>query len=222
MRGIVRTRALSLLLYVVALLIGVLTIPLVLIGPTLLGELLPDRWDFLVRAYWPVVSIVTAASLTSLFHVATPQRSPWLRDAPGAALTLVIWFIASFVLRGTIAGSLGGESTSIYGPLAAPIVILIWLYFLAIAVLIGAALNAAIRTLWPSPETRGLRERAAATVRRRMVRRAADDLDAPADDDPLSLHGIKEAARRPLTPVGGGRTLEDDLADVHESSGPPS
>lgn len=221
-RGIVRTRALSLLLYVVALLIGVLTIPLVLIGPTLLGELLPDRWDFLVRAYWPVVSIVTAASLTSLFHVATPQRSPWLRDAPGAALTLVIWFIASFVLRGTIAGSLGGESTSIYGPLAAPIVILIWLYFLAIAVLIGAALNAAIRTLWPSPETRGLRERAAATVRRRMVRRAADDLDAPADDDPLSLHGIKEAARRPLTPVGGGRTLEDDLADVHESSGPPS
>jgi membrane protein len=71
-RGIVRTRALSLLLYVVALLIGVLTIPLVLIGPTLLGELLPDRWDFLVRAYWPVVSIVTAASLTSLFHVATP------------------------------------------------------------------------------------------------------------------------------------------------------
>ena len=84
------------------------------------------------------------------------------------------------------------------------------------------ALNAAIRTLWPSPETRGLRERAAATVRRRMVRRAADDLSAPADDDPLSLHGIKEAARRPLTPVGGGRTLEDDLADVHESSGPPS
>lgn len=213
-RGIVRTRALSLLLYAMALLIGIVTIPLVLIGPTLLGQLLPEQWGFLVRLYWPVLSIVTVASMASLFHVATPQRSPWLRDVPGAVLTLVIWLIASFVVRGFIVSSLGGSSTSIYGPLSAPIVILIWLYFLAIAVLIGAALNAAIRTLWPSPETRGLRARAAATVRRRMEGRARADLEAPPDEDPLSLHGIKDAARRPLTPFGSGRTLEDELADV--------
>ena len=213
-RGIVRTRALSLLLYAVALLIGVATIPLVLIGPTLLGQMLPDRWGFLVGLYWPVVSIVTVASLASLFHVATPHRSPWTRDVPGAVLTLVIWLIASFVVRGFIVSSLGGSSTSIYGPLAAPIVILIWLYFLAIAVLIGAALNASIRTLWPSPETRGLRERAAATVRRRMERQAAEELDGPPADDPLSLDGIKDATRRPLTPIGSARPLEDELADL--------
>jgi membrane protein len=41
---------------------------------------------------------------------------------------------------------------SIYGPLAAPIVLLIWLYVLAIAVLIGAALNAAVESLWPVRE----------------------------------------------------------------------
>lgn len=212
-RGIVPTRALSLTLYLVALVVGVITIPLVLIGPTLLGDLLPQRWGFLVALYWPVVSIVTVANLASLYHIATPQRSPWLRDVPGAVLTLVIWFIASFVLRGFIATSLAGSSTSIYGPLAAPIVILIWLYFLAIAVLIGAALNAAIRTLWPSPETRGLRERAVATVRARMERQATDDLDNPDPDDGLSLHGIRDAARRPLTPLGGAPTLEDELAD---------
>ena len=54
-------------------------------------------------------------------------------------------------MRGTIAASLGG--TSIYGPLSAPIVLLIWLYALAIAVLIGAAVNAAIRELWPARRT---------------------------------------------------------------------
>jgi membrane protein len=43
--------------------------------------------------------------------------------------------------------------SSIYGPLATPIVILIWLYVLAIAVLIGAALNAAIEVVWPSRVT---------------------------------------------------------------------
>ena len=61
--------------------------------------------------------------------------------------------MASFAVRGSIAASLGG--TSIYGPLSAPIVLLIWLYLLAISVLIGAALNAAIRNLWPSAEQRG-------------------------------------------------------------------
>ena len=45
------------------------------------------------------------------------------------------------------------ESTSIYGPLAAPIAVMLWLYLLSIAVLIGAALNAAFDRLWPEKET---------------------------------------------------------------------
>jgi hypothetical protein len=94
-----------------------------------------------------VLSLLTLASLASLYHVSTPRRSAWVRELPGAALALVIWVLASFVLRLVIGASVGG--TSIYGPLAASIVVLIWLYFLAIAVLIGAALNAAARELWP-------------------------------------------------------------------------
>ena len=62
----------------------------------------------------------------------------------------MIWFAGSFVVRWIISISVGG--TSIYGPLAAPIVLMIWLYVLAIAVLIGAALNAAIESVWPRRE----------------------------------------------------------------------
>jgi len=69
--------------------------------------------------------------------------------------------VASFVLRWALNESVGG--TSIYGPLATPIVVLIWLYFLAIAVLIGAALNAAIDERWPTPD----RVEARALVRER-------------------------------------------------------
>lgn len=228
-RGIVPTRALSFSLYVVALLVGVITIPLVLIGPTLLGEVLPDAWDFLTILYWPVVSLLVIAAFTSLYHVSTPLRSPWTHDIPGALLTLLIWVIASFAVRGSIAASLGG--TSIYGPLSAPIVLLIWLYMLAIAVLIGAALNAAIRNLWPSGEQRGLRARLAAFLlpqraEERAEREAAAaragaagssaggarddeagaDPDEDADDD-LDLHGIRDAARRPLTPINDDETL---------------
>jgi membrane protein len=125
-------------------------IPLVLAGPTLLGKLLPDQVDFLNSLYWPVATLLSVVSLTSLYHVSVPVRTPWRRDLPGAVLAILIWFAGSFVVRWVIEKSVGG--TSIYGPLATPIVLLIWLYVISIAVLIGAALNAAVETVWPRRE----------------------------------------------------------------------
>ena len=182
-RGIVHTRALSFSLYLVALVVGVIVLPLVLIGPSLLSELLPDRVQFLRLLYWPVVVTVTVASLTTLFHISTPRRSAWLRDVPGAVLTLFIWLLTSFFLRRSLGATVGG--TSIYGPLAAPIVVLIWLYFLAIAILIGAALNAAVRHLWSVEERLSSRARLVIWLRGEAARRR------------------QPAHERPLTPVRG-------------------
>ena len=181
-RGIVHTRALSFSLYLVALVVGVIVIPLVLIGPALLTRLLPDGVQFLRFLYWPVVVIVALASLTSLFHVSTPRRSPWRRDVPGAVLTLIFWLLTSFLLRRTLSATVGG--TSIYGPLAAPIVVLIWLYFLALAILIGAALNAAGRHLWPVDER--------LSSRVRLVNWAGE-----------AIRRRQPAHERPLTPIRG-------------------
>lgn len=158
-RGIVRTRALSFTLYVVALVLAVVVIPLVLLGPGLLSGLFggpPSHGvirGWLSALYWPVVTALTVVGLSTLYYVATPVRSRWRRHLPGAVLALTIWMLASIVLRLVIAESVGG--TSIYGPLATPIIVLIWLYFLAIAVLIGAALNAARGELRPPPRPAG-------------------------------------------------------------------
>ncbi|HEV7147024.1 MAG TPA: YihY/virulence factor BrkB family protein [Pedococcus sp.] len=240
-RGIVRTRALSLTLYFLSLVVGIVVIPLVVIGPAWLGQLLPQGLRFLTLLYWPVVTVVAVASVATLFHISTPRRTPWLRDVPGSVLTLLIWALASFVLRGTLTASIGG-GTSIYGPLSTPIVLLIWLYALAIAVLIGAALNAAIRTLWPVEERPSLRAQGVVYVKERLAsRRAARAVSAlglelsgstgygpdpeprrevPEDSDvPLvaaerdlagsevglgeSVRGLRDEARKPLTPLPG-------------------
>jgi membrane protein len=145
-RGIVRTRVLSFSLYIATLVLGIVVIPLVLLGPGLLSELL-NRDGVVSVVYWPVVVVLVVGGLTTLYHLATPVRTPWRRDLPGALLALAIWLLASVALRRVIAESIDGAS--IYGPLSAPIVVLIWLYFLAIAVLIGAALNAAIEQRFP-------------------------------------------------------------------------
>ena len=192
-RGIVRTRALSFTMYIVTLVVGVVMIPLVLIGPTLLGRILPTRLDFLVGAYWPVVTVLVLASVTTLYHIANPKRTPWLRDLPGAILTLVLWAIASYAVRGTIAASLGG--TSIYGPLSTPIVLLIWLYFIAIAVLIGAAFNAATLRINPA-------QKAVAVRRERPNRPLTPFPEGPDTMERLTrfgyarLHGLRSLSAR--------------------------
>ncbi|MGW7686027.1 YhjD/YihY/BrkB family envelope integrity protein [Kribbella sp. NPDC054772] len=146
-RGIVRTRALSFSLYCAALIIGVIVLPLVLAGPNAVDALLPHRLDFLNQLYWPVVTILSAGFLNTLYHLSVPIRTPWVSDLPGSFLALSIWILGSFVLRWILQSTVGG--TSIYGPLAAPIAVLMWLYMTAIAVLIGAALNAVVDRLWP-------------------------------------------------------------------------
>jgi membrane protein len=213
-RGIVRTRALSLTLYFLSLLVGIVVIPLVVIGPSWLGDLLPKEVHFLTYLYWPVVSVLAVASIATLFHISTPKRSPWLRDVPGAVLTLVIWVLASFILRGTLTASVSG-GTSIYGPLSTPIVLLIFLYALAIAVLIGAALNAAIRAMWPVEDRLSLRAKGVEWMQGWVKRRKAagrplngplDPAAARLDDDEQlssSVRGLRDEARKPLTPMPG-------------------
>ena len=66
---------------------------------------------------------------------------------PGAVLALSIWIGGSWCSGWILESSAGG--TSIYGPLAAPIAVLVWLFVTSMAVLIGAAFNAAIDFVWP-------------------------------------------------------------------------
>ncbi len=141
-RGIVKTRALSFALYMVALLVGIALVPLVLAGPDVAANLLPDRLAMLRQLYWPSVLVLSVGFIATLYHSAVPLRRRWRRALPGAAFTVLMWVFGSYFVRWALGYSTGG--TSIYGPLAAPIAILLWLYVISIAVLIGAAINAAL------------------------------------------------------------------------------
>lgn len=85
--------------------------------------------------------MLTIGFLTTLYHLAVPVRRRWRVGLPGAVFTLALWIFGGYFVRWALGFSTGG--TSIYGPLAAPIAVLLWLYVLSIAVLIGAAINAA-------------------------------------------------------------------------------
>jgi len=121
-------------------------LPFTLAGPRL-GDAIADHsalptwfgtaWRVL---YWPVAVVVGMALLASIYHLALSRRARWRSHVPGAILAAAVWLGAAIGLR-AYADIAFGKGTA-FGPLAAPIILLLWLYVSAIAVLIGAELNA--------------------------------------------------------------------------------
>lgn len=156
-RGPLRARVLSIGLYVLGLAAGAVALPLLLVGPSLLGRLLPEQVEWLLGAYWPVVLLLSSLLLALLYHLATPVRLAWRRTLWGAGVALGLWVLASWGLRALLALTVGtGHGVVIYGPLTAPIVLLLWFYLLAVAVLVGAGVNAALEHVRPQRDDAGL------------------------------------------------------------------
>jgi membrane protein len=152
-RSAVRSRLLALRLYVAFVLATIVLLPLLVLGPSHLVDVLPQREHHLAQtivniAYWPVVVIVTLAVLATLYHRAVPVRTSWRRALPGAILAMAIWVVGSVVLREWLTWAF--RKTATYGPLSAPVAVLLFLYLTALAILFGAELNAEIERTWPA------------------------------------------------------------------------
>jgi membrane protein len=155
-RGPVRSRLLALRLYVGFVLASIVLLPVLVLGPGDLVRLFPDRWHNAVHAvvavgYWPIVVVVSLALLTTLYHRSVPIRRPWRRALPGAVVAVLVWLVGAVVLRAWL--EFAFRRTATYGPLSAPVAVLLFLYLTALAILFGAELNAEIDRAGRRPET---------------------------------------------------------------------
>ena len=169
-RGVIRTRLRAFFLYLGGLGVGLIVIPLLVAGPTLVLHWVPQSARVLHVLYWPVLIIVSVVFLAMLYFLSVPVRTAWWRGIPGGAVALTIWALGSFLLRLYLGGSASG--ITVYGSLGAAIAVLAWLYVTALAVLIGAALNAEIDKLWPGEFTARARAEAAEALARRAKAQA--------------------------------------------------
>ncbi|WP_461030742.1 YihY/virulence factor BrkB family protein, partial [Streptomyces sparsus] len=154
------TRLLSFALYVVGLVVGAIAVPMTLLGPSVVAGWWPQLSDVVWALYWPLVMLLAVAFLATLYHVSVPVRSPWRADLPGALVALLLWVLCAVGLRVYLSSAV--EGGSIYGSLAAPIAVLLWLGMSAFAVLVGAAVNTAVERVWPTAEVTASRTRALA------------------------------------------------------------
>jgi membrane protein len=209
-RSAVWQRIFALLLYLVGMVIGVFTLPLVALGPDLLIQLAPAAWESTVaiwvdRFYYPAVGLLLVLALTTLYKVALPRKLPWHRGLPGALLAMLCFLVTSAGLRWYIAWVTGTGYT--YGALATPIAFLLFTFFIGFAIILGAQLNHAIEEMWPAHMTH--RERR--TWRRLEMERAAERLRAEERAAPTGRAGRPDRAGRDAN--GAGRaTNEADRA----------
>ncbi|CAJ1584426.1 YihY/virulence factor BrkB family protein [[Mycobacterium] wendilense] len=145
-------RLLALGLTVAGLLGAVALLPPLVLGPGVIEAVAsPTVAALTLRVldllFWPAVAVLVLVGLATLYHLGAPWHTPWRRDLPGAALAMVLWLAAAAGLRAYLEFSVQDDAA--YSQLAVPIAVVLWLYVTALAVLLGAEVNAAIEKIWP-------------------------------------------------------------------------
>jgi len=89
---------------------------------------------------WTVALTGSVGLLALIYQIGTPLRQSWRRSLPGAALATGLWFLSTLGF-GTYVSRFANYA-QVYGSLGAGIALLVWLYIVALSVLIGAEFNA--------------------------------------------------------------------------------
>jgi membrane protein len=145
-------------LIAMALTIGIaffilVSIALVLVGPTLAAHLANTlhlggafKWTWWVLQ-WPVVFALVATGIGLVYYFAPDAEQDWIWITPGSIVATVLWVVVSVGLKLYI--SYFDAYNETYGTLGGFIVLLTWFYLSGLAILVGAELNAEIEHASP-------------------------------------------------------------------------
>jgi membrane protein len=144
-RGFVKLRGLSLLLTLGAILVAVVALTLIAVFPAFVESLDLGQAGELAASIgrWVILAAVVLASLAVLYRNAPDRASPrWRWVSWGTVVALALWLLGSVGFSWYVDNF--GNYNQTYGALAAVIILLLWLFLSAFAVLLGAELDAEI------------------------------------------------------------------------------
>lgn len=132
---------------------------LVLVGPTLadrladqfgLGGAFAATWKIV---QWPLAFALVALAIAILNYGAPDAEQDWVWITPGAVLSTFLWLIASLGFKVYLANF--ADYDAIYGSLGGVIVLMLWFYISALAILFGSEMNAEIEHASPHGKAPG-------------------------------------------------------------------
>ena len=150
-RNWVSTRVMGFVLTLFTVIVAALVAAMVVVGPLLGGgEEIAERlgagsafttaWDWF---RWPVMFVLVVCWAASLYHFAPRRRTPWRTDLPGAVVSTVWWLVVSVGFRAYLDAASSGMN-AVFGLLGGALILLVWLYLLAMGLLVGAEINSVL------------------------------------------------------------------------------
>jgi membrane protein len=142
-RGFLKLRGLSLLLTIGAIVVAVVALVLITVFPRVIDNLGLGQTAQLAASIvrWVVLALLVLAALAVLYRFAPDRASPrWRWVSWGAVVALALWLLGSVGFSWYVDNF--GKYNQTYGALAAVIILLLWLFLSAFAVLLGAELDA--------------------------------------------------------------------------------
>lgn len=147
-RSWLSTRVMGFVITLATLLVAAMVAAMVVIGPLLgngdelaerlgAGALFTTVWNVF---RWPAVFAALVAWSTSVYCFAPRVRHPWRSGMPGAVVSTVWWIVVSSGFRVYLDVSARGAN-AVLGLLGGALTLLIWLYLLAMGLLVGAVAN---------------------------------------------------------------------------------
>ncbi len=89
---------------------------------------------------WLIAILTSIAVIALIYHNGVPRTQPWHSVLPGATLATGMWFGATLLFSWYL--NRYADYSIIYGSLGVGIALLVWMYMIALIVLIGAEFNA--------------------------------------------------------------------------------
>src|SRR4051812_22084623 len=131
----------------------VVSFTLVLVGPAL-AERVATRahlgpafaWTWMILQ-WPVVFLLVTLAVALIYYYAPDAVQEWIWITPGSLFATTLWLAISVVFKFYVAHFTSYNAT--YGAIGGVIVLMLWFYVSALAVLVGAELNAEIEHASP-------------------------------------------------------------------------
>jgi len=142
-RGFIKLRGLALLLTVGALLVTVVALALITVFPGVIDNFGLGRAGQLAAsiARWVLLAVLVLIALGVVYRLGPDRANPrWRWVSLGAVVALVLWLLGSIGFSWYVDNF--GKYNQTYGALAAVIILLLWLFLSAFAVLLGAEFDA--------------------------------------------------------------------------------
>ncbi|MDQ4128672.1 MAG: YihY/virulence factor BrkB family protein [Actinomycetota bacterium] len=122
---------------------------------------------------WPIVACIVLFTFALIYYFAPAAKQRFVWISPGAVLAFVFWLVFSLLFSFYVGNFSDGSFNETYGSLAGVIILMLYIYYSALIMLVGAEMNQVIE--WHIPGGKNEGEKVPEEDRKPDVKRLARD-----------------------------------------------